>query len=268
MANYTNPNGVRETGRSFDKVDIIIDAFSQLRISGLTTQPVPEELDLALLRLEDMAAEWESSNITVGYQFEVDPDPNSPSGIQPAYKQAFVRNLALSLSPDFNIMVTPQLERLARGSFSNMQSQVALARLQEVQYPTRMARGSGNTLRWNRWNRFYRVQNSFFNSSNSYQMFIGDKDNYEFNFNSYLDDNETIKSFDLQLDTGLTLDKSSKDDDTVFFTVTANNPSNVTATSYGAQVTCIVKTSNDRVATRRLFFSLVPREINDGISTI
>ncbi len=258
MANYTNPNGVMEAGRSFDKVDIIKDAYSQLRISGLTSSPVPEELELALIRLEDMAAMWEGSNISIGYNFEEEPDPNSPSGIQPAYKLAFVHNLAVLLIPDFE--ATPSLlSPLAKGSYNTMPSQVSLARPQQVQQPDRMPRGSGNTLSCNRWNRFYRARSEFFNSTSSIQMFIGDTYEDSFNFNSYLEDNESIDSFDLQLDAGLTLDSSSAEDYRVNFKVTATYPSGVSVSQFGAQVTCIITTSNSRVNTRRLFFSLVPR---------
>lgn len=269
MANYTDPAGVRETGRSSDKVDIIKDAYSQLRISGLTVEPTPDDLELALIRLEDMAAQWEAKNLTVGYNYEQEPDPNSPSGVQPGYKLAFSQNLALYLVPDFN-KIPPTLEKLANGSFNSMQSQVALARLQQVQYPARMARGSGNTLRFNRWNRFYRTRNEFGNTTNTIQIFIGDIEDYSFNFDSYLRDGETIKSYDLQLDTGLRLIDDSLDgsENSVLFTVEAQNPNDVTPTQFGAQVTCIITTSDDRVSTRRLFYTLVPRKLNNEFSTV
>jgi hypothetical protein len=67
---------------SHTKVDLISGAYSKLRISGLTVQPTPEDLELALTRLENTMAEIEGArNICLGYNFEDQPDPNSVSNI-------------------------------------------------------------------------------------------------------------------------------------------------------------------------------------------
>lgn len=132
------------------KIDIINGAYSQLRVSGLTVQATPEDVQLALDRLEDMASEWRSRNVDVGYYFEDEPDPDSIFGADRAYKQAFETNLAISLIPDFNKTVPQALAAKASATYSAMSS--AVAQVCEVPYPSRMPRGSGN---FNRWNRFY-----------------------------------------------------------------------------------------------------------------
>ena len=63
------------------KVNIISDAYSKLRISGLTVLPTPEDLELALSRLESMMAELDVRGISIGYNFEDNPDPNSLTNI-------------------------------------------------------------------------------------------------------------------------------------------------------------------------------------------
>lgn len=256
----TSIASVRDTGRIVDKVDIIMSAYSSLRISGLTVQPTPNDLELALMRLEDMAAEWESRNIIVGYNFEENPDPNTDSTINAAYKNAFARNLAICLIPDFNKQVPPILFQQASASLSSLSGRVALERLQEVDYPRRMPLGSGNTLRYNRWASFYRSGSTFANVNNSVQMFIGDINDYTEHFDSYLndDDNEIISSFDIQVDSGLKLVSSSNTDTDVIYRIEAEN-SNTAETAYGSQVTIIVTTSTGRVDTKRIFFSLIPR---------
>ncbi len=135
------------------KIDIINGAFSQMRISGLTVDPGPEDVAVALDRLEDMASEWLSRNVNVGYYFEDDPDPDSIFGVDRAYKQAFETNLAVNLIPDFNKDVPQVLFARATASYSTMSS--SIAQVCETQYPSRMPRGSGNTFRYNRWRRFY-----------------------------------------------------------------------------------------------------------------
>ena len=60
------------------KADRINSAYSKLRISGLTVDPSPEDLSLALMTFENMMSELEMGrNICMDYNFEVDPDPNS-----------------------------------------------------------------------------------------------------------------------------------------------------------------------------------------------
>ena len=85
----TSLYAARDTGGVTDKVDIILGAYSQLRISGITRSPTPEDLETALCRLENMAAEWDTVGTSVGYNFEDEPDPNSNSGIKRGYRHAF-----------------------------------------------------------------------------------------------------------------------------------------------------------------------------------
>ncbi|MEE9311617.1 MAG: hypothetical protein V3V10_04315, partial [Planctomycetota bacterium] len=63
------------------KGDTINSAYSRMRISGITAQPTPEDLEVALERMEGMAARWFKKNINTGYNFEDEPDPNSPTGL-------------------------------------------------------------------------------------------------------------------------------------------------------------------------------------------
>lgn len=253
----TNISGTRETGRSIDKIDIINDAYSQLRINGLTSNPNTQELELALIRLEDMAAEWEAQNIIVGYNFQQEPDPNEDSGVQPAFKLAFSRSLAMALIADYNKQVPQQLSISARGSFSSLVAASSMARLKECQYPNRMPIGSGNR-NYTRWARFFR-QIQVPNTTQSNNIFIGDVNDFVFNFDSTFKDNEHIDSFDLQLDTGLQLESSSMDDDlnSIMYRVKAVSGNEHNTSS--SQVTVIVTTNEGRVLTQRMFFTLTPR---------
>lgn len=253
----TSIAGTRETGRSIDKMDIISDAYSQLRISGLTSNPNTTELDLALVRLEDMAAEWESQNIVVGYNFQQEPDPNEDAGIQPAFKLAFSRNLAIALIADYNKQVPQSLIASARGSLSSMQAAAAMARLQEYTYPDRMPIGSGNR-NYSRWARFFRQRNVP-NTTQSNQIFIGDITDFKFNFDSTLDGNEYIDSYDLQLDSGLELVSSDLDSDLNSITYRVKAVSGNEYNTSHSQVTAIINTNESRVLTSRMFFTLTPR---------
>jgi hypothetical protein len=127
------------------KIDFINDAYSQLRISGVTVDPTPDDLTLALNRLEDVAAELQSRNIDGGYFFEDNPDPNSPIGVPRKYRQAYVTLLAIRLIPDFNKAVPAHLQAAASAAVENLAANEVQVR--QMVYPTRQPIGSGNRQR-------------------------------------------------------------------------------------------------------------------------
>ncbi len=245
-------------GGTFDKIDAINDAYSQLRISGLTVDPTPEDLEIALDRLEGMASEWAERNICSSYNFEDEPDPNSITNVKRAYKQAYSTNLAIRLMPDFGKQPSIVLMAQASQSLSNLSARSAFDRVQEVPYPTRMARGSGNTLRYNRWNRFYRNQGNALNSCKTIQMFIGDVNDYVEHFDAFLNDGEVISAVVTQPDDGLNIDSSSFTDNDFSYRI------RVTGTSDGTQndvrqLTLIMTTDAGRIETRVITFNISAR---------
>lgn len=247
-------------GGTFDKIDAITDAYSQLRISGLTAIPTPSDLELALSRLESMAAEWAERNICSQYNFEETPDPNSDSGVRLAYKQAFSTNLALRLTPDFGKVPDPVLASQASQSLSNLSGRAAMDRVRGVQYPNRQPMGSGNTLRYNRWNRFYQTGASAPNSCKTVQMHIGDINDFVEHFDAYLkqDDVELISSVDFSADSGLTILSSSFTDTDVNYQIRADGSSGSTSNEV-QQLVIIVTTDAGRVTTRVVQFELSAR---------
>jgi hypothetical protein len=137
------------------KLDLINSAYSLLLKSGVTQQPSPNDLELALFRLEEMAWEWDSRGLSPTYNFEEEPDLNSPSGLESWYITAFYQNLAARLWPEFmNEDVSPQLFNLARNSLSNMSGRIGLNNLRTATYGQRMPIGTGQ--RWlQRFRHFY-----------------------------------------------------------------------------------------------------------------
>lgn len=253
----TSLYSIRDTGGLISKNDIILGAFSQLRISGITRQPTPEDLELALVRLEDMASQWDTT-MPVGFNFEDTPDPNSDAGIPRGLKLAFETGLAVRLIPDYNKEVPQALAAISSGALSHMASLSAMQRIQGVQYPSRMPIGSGNGI-WSRWARFYGVYTgSLPINSSDVSMFIGDKNTFTEKFDAYLKDGEAIASFSIVADSGLTLSAQSNTDTEILYTVLAGTPTSSDATNI-LQVTIIVTTSLGRIETRRNFIEVVPR---------
>jgi len=256
MSNLS-PFTVPDLGGTFLKVDCIKDAYSKIRISGITTNPTPEDLELALNRLENMMAEWFSRNIVVGYNFEENPDPNSENQVIRSYQDAISSCLALRIVTDFGKDVPPYLLALATSGLDNISGRVALDRINKVSYPTRQARGSGSTLRYNRWARFYRDYNPGLNNSAQETMFIGDISDFTTHFESFLVAPEIIASYSLVADPGLIISNDSNDDQNVSYRVEATDPTGANNT-LSQLITIIITTDTGRVKTKQILFELIP----------
>ncbi len=101
------------------KIDILKGAYSQIRISGLTVQPSPEDAEVALSRLEDMMQELElTRNMCLGYRFEAVPDLDTETGVSPGLDHFMKTNLGVRLVPDFNKQIPPTLVFQASQSMS------------------------------------------------------------------------------------------------------------------------------------------------------
>lgn len=191
------------------KSDIINGAYSRMRISGLTVQPSAEDNDLALRRLEQMAALFFKKNICVGYKFEETPDAASLSGVPVWAMDGFELCLADRLLADFG--KTPpdpiKWEQNVRGAFSTLTSETAPRR--QTQYPNRMPRGKFSRVRWGWYNRFYHPEITPDPGCDTTKMLVGDIEDYIESFAAYLNDGEIISSFTTEIDTGLTLVSSS-----------------------------------------------------------
>jgi hypothetical protein len=161
------------------------------------------------------------------------------------------------LIPDFNKQVPPVLYNQAASGLDNISGRVALERLNQVPYPRRMPVGSGNSLRWNRWNRFYRDNSYKPNVNQSETMFVGDINDYVESFDAYLNEAETISSHSIQVDSGLRVvsDAISSNQREIDYRLEATSANNEFNTNV-SQVTIIVTTSSGRVETRRIFFSI------------
>ena len=226
------------------KVDIISNAYSKIRISGLTVTPTPEDLELALSRLEDMLAEWnDTRNITLGYNFEDNPDPNSASNIPRWSADGVGSCLALRLLADFGKEPTQALYQMASASMSSISSKAARDRMRQVPYPTRQPVGSGS--RWiPRWFRFYGPDNTAPNAPSTTTMKLGDINNFSVSFETYLNVGEALSSFTIEATSGLLINSSSINGESIDYNITAQNAGN------WESIVIVATTDSGRVDTR------------------
>jgi hypothetical protein len=222
------------------KVDILNDAYSKIRISGLTVTPNPSDLELSLNRLEAIMSELDVRGISLGYNFEDDPDPNSNTNLPKYSFDGISSLLATRLIPDFNKVVPPQLMLMSAASMCAISGKAARDRLNKINYPERMPIGSGNRF-WPRWSRFYYP--SPIPPVDSIRMLVGETNSYISSFEQFLNDGETISSFTIDSSSGITINSSSIVGNTINYSVSATLAALQT-------VTITITTSDARVLPR------------------
>ena len=240
------------------KTEIINLAYSLSRISGITSNPSSEDLVLALDRLEDMAEEYEGRNICVNYNFEDTPDLNSLTNIERKYKYAFGANLALRLLSDFGKPATAELVGAAQVGFSFLSA--STAPLRQTQYPARQPIGSGNDLRYGGWQRYYIPTGESPLGCRTNTMHVNDVDNFVEHFDAYLNDGETISSYTIEADDGLTINSDSNATPDINFQILASGNAGTRSDSF-LQVKIVVTTSDSRVENRFINFELLDSEL-------
>lgn len=238
------------------KVDIIKRAYSDLRISGLTVDPTPEDLELGLGMFEDMMAEYASRNMDVGYNFEDEPDPNSPLGVERQFWQALSTNLAVRLIPNFNKQVPDTLMAQASQSLSNMAGRCAANKIRQVQPPVRQPIGSGNEV-YGRWQRYYAPIGALPPNAPGVQSIMqGETNDFSESFEAYLREFEAITDFAVVADSGLTVVSSVNNAPIIDYRLTA--PVDQTSNIF-QQVKVTITTDLGRVEIRVIDFQVVPR---------
>lgn len=239
------------------KSDITNEAFSILRISGITVQASASDNVLALGRLESLAAELEERNVCLSYNFQEKPDSNDSLGVKLSYKYALSCILAQRLLSDFGKgqQPDPSLIVLANSGASYLQAATAVVR--EVQPPTRQPIGSGNELRHSRYNTFYKPVVIAPNSCDTNKMFVDDLNDFAESFSAYLVSGEDIASYTLEADTGLTVTAQSISTSLqeILYTIRADGNSEIASDTY-LRVKIVVTTTEGRVETRVIDFSL------------
>lgn len=232
------------------KIDIINGAYSQMRISGITVDPSPEDLTLALRRLEGMANELHGRNVCTGYYFEEEPDINSPSGLNKKYWFSFECILAMRLVSDFGKGMTPDpmLGKNASAQMSFLYASTANPR--QIQYPSRQSLGAGNLLRYP-YCKFFAPIIEAPNTCLTNRMTVGDINDFIEHFNSYLVDPEEIASYTIEADTGLTIVSDSEETPDILYQIQTDN-----GASGLLRVKIVITTDAGRVTTRIINFEL------------
>jgi len=235
------------------KLDLINKAYSRARISGLTVAATPEDNLLALHRLENMAAQWEGQNICTGYNFEDSPTLTAVHNVPRKWWSAYESNLAGLLLTDFGKQPDPSLMMEMRGTFSLLNSQTANP--QEVIPPFRQPIGSGN--RWSRHQKYYETITTKTKACNLNTLYVGEVENYVEHYDSFVAFGESIASFTIEADTGLTIVSSSLSSPDISYQIKAVG---TTGDSY-LRVKIVATMSTGRIETRFIQFEVLNADL-------
>ena len=137
-----------------NKIDLVLGAYKLIRISGLTSQAIPEEIEIGLQSADDLAGEL-SSTLNTGYIQPVDygtSDANDYSGLTSQTAGAFKKLLALELVNYFGKVVPMSLQRNADNGMRSLEQ--LLVNVMPSQNPGTLPFGSGNDYDY-RSDRFY-----------------------------------------------------------------------------------------------------------------
>jgi hypothetical protein len=200
-----------------------------------------------------MAAELQERNVVLGYNFEEEPDVNSDSGIELWAANGIETNLAVRMAASFGKAVSAELGAMARQSMSNLSARTSTTRI--TPYPRRQPRGGANTLRYNRWSRYYRPENLAPNSPDTIQMTSGEINDYTEDYQAYLRDQEDIAMYTITPTSGLSIVSSSNTDIEIAYRVEAldigvNDP-------IFQSIKIVMTTTNGRVVERQVNFNII-----------
>lgn len=199
------------------KIQLVSQAFDELRINGITSKADSEDVVLALNSLEQLMSEL---TIDIGWRFEEDPDPNTMSGIQRFAESAIYLALAVRIAPrygkDANL-----IRGQASAAMNALMSKVNKPR--RVSYSTRMPLGLGNRRQYPYGSQFMPAPDQAPNDVNTEVFVIGDSRPVAVDFTDYMQPNEVVSTYTLSATSGLTVTNELLTGNILSFTVTAGN---------------------------------------------
>lgn len=197
------------------KNDIVLNAFSEMRISGITVSPNPTEVTDAITVLDNMMLNWENENICIGYirpESYGQSDPNDDSGIPDTAVFAVVANLSKVLCPSYGKQPHMQTLANARQGKSN---------LYNIELPQRennpfLPKGSGEVYGYYGYSyRTPKFQSQTDDAPDNCQTSIikvGQIDSYTYDFNSLIADGDSIDSYTVDYGSGVSVLEHAESD--------------------------------------------------------
>lgn len=236
------------------KLDIVNSTLSKIAISGITAPAMAEDYQRVLDRLEGMMYEFsETLNICTDYNFTASPDGADDHGMRFGLVEPISNILAIRVLQDYGLNPSNALLASANAAVSALSAETAVVR--ETQYPRRQPRGAGNTLRYNRWQRFYRKPDRVPLICSSFSITTNEINDFTESFNDYLRVGEDIESYRLTLTGGIELLEDSEQNGVITYRILGMNPS---IDSGVEQIQIRITTTSGRLEERLINAEVLP----------
>ena len=195
------------------KIDIVLAAYQELRISGLTSAATPEEIETGVRRLDNMMLGWKNKNLCVSYirsESYSNVDPNQDSGLNDVDMFAVVANLAKNLCALFGKACHPQTMIDAKEGYDNLFSVVIPTREANPYMPTGSGRSFGQPN--SNTSKFQTLTSNAPENCDTLEIKVGQTDFYSVDFSRYLLEDNTIESFTVNSGDGVSVLNSTEAD--------------------------------------------------------
>lgn len=129
---------------SYTKRQVVEAAMAELGLASYSFDLMPEQIEIALRRLDSMMAEWNARGIRLAYSVPDTPDTSdidADSGIPDSAWEAAITNLALKLAPSYGKTVNPETKISARHALNTLYARATMPN--EMKLPA-MPSGAGN----------------------------------------------------------------------------------------------------------------------------
>lgn len=203
------------------KGDIVSEALSKMKISGITAPPDAEDTQLMVQRLEGMLYEFQERGLNLEYNFTIDPDPADFHGMEFYAFQPISSILAFRSVQDFGLEPPQTLFMQARAGNDVVSAISGRNKMRQVAYPSRQPRGSGNTQRYIRWRTYYPEPFLTPLQPPAVQMRVGEILDFEMSFAERLRQGETILFLAVEVSDGLSYTEISRTDTQVNYRIQA-----------------------------------------------
>lgn len=211
----------------YTKADIVIQAYEELRISGLTVDASREDIVFGVKRLDNLVNSWKKYNICLGYNDSADPiyvDPQQDSGVDSNDVYALTLNLAKSLAPAFGKPVSMETLSQAKIAYEGLFSRTPVKREGTPYQPM----GAGSRSRY--WygsadNCQPEYQDYIKNTPSgcdSIKMKVGETRNISIDYSSLIPDDVTLSSYESSSEGGVSIDSISEDEAVFSLELTAS----------------------------------------------
>ncbi len=193
------------------KNEIVLESLEELRISGLTVKPSPEEIVSAIKRLDNMVLGWQNKGLCLGY-IPIDDsgiDPEQNSGLLESDKHAVVINLAKALCPMYGAPLHPDTRAEAKASYLGLFSSELTMRESNPYIPN----GAGKSFGYYYTDRYQAQEDAATKNCETKDIKVGEIGFYTHDFNRYLDglEGDTITSYVIEGGEGVSILGSSED---------------------------------------------------------